>query len=108
MVNKIVLSHVLLSPPTPKNVFMSPFQLLEVRMQRDLNDIGSPDPGGEQTATLPTSAASCSPQETEPPNQLPTGNNSSEGPRDNLPCLQYSLFLLLLKNLSIKLCTLLE
>ncbi|MEQ2193326.1 Syntaxin-binding protein 5 [Xenoophorus captivus] len=62
--------------------------LLEVRMQCEFGEVDSPDPGGEQTPTLPTSAASSSPQEAEPPNQLSAGINSSEGPRDNIPCLQ--------------------
>uniref|UniRef100_A0A673BRJ2 Syntaxin-binding protein 5-like n=1 Tax=Sphaeramia orbicularis TaxID=375764 RepID=A0A673BRJ2_9TELE len=62
--------------------------LLEVRMQCEFSDVDSPDPGGEQTPTLPTSGASSSPQESEPPTQPSTGSNSSDGPRDNIPCLQ--------------------
>lgn len=64
-------------------------QLLEVRMQCEFSSVDSPDPGGEQTPTLPTSGASSSPQESEPPAQPPTGSISSDGPRDNIPCLQY-------------------
>ncbi|KAG7229107.1 hypothetical protein INR49_013049 [Caranx melampygus] len=63
-------------------------KLLEVRMQCEFSDVDSPDPGGEQTPTLPTPGASSSPQETEPPTQSSTGSNSSDGPRDNIPCLQ--------------------
>uniref|UniRef100_A0A8C3AJP5 Syntaxin-binding protein 5-like n=1 Tax=Cyclopterus lumpus TaxID=8103 RepID=A0A8C3AJP5_CYCLU len=62
--------------------------LLEVRMQCEFNGGDSPDPGGEQTPTLPTQGASSSPQESEPPTQPSTGSNSSDGPRDNIPCLQ--------------------
>uniref|UniRef100_A0A3P9PR74 Syntaxin-binding protein 5-like n=1 Tax=Poecilia reticulata TaxID=8081 RepID=A0A3P9PR74_POERE len=62
--------------------------LLEVRMQCEFSEVDSPDPGGEQTPTLPTPAAPSSPQEAEPPNQLTAGVNSSEGARDNIPCLQ--------------------
>uniref|UniRef100_A0A3Q3KI67 Syntaxin-binding protein 5-like n=1 Tax=Mastacembelus armatus TaxID=205130 RepID=A0A3Q3KI67_9TELE len=62
--------------------------LLEVRMQCEFSDVDSPDPGGEQTPTLPTSGASSSPQESEPHAQSSTGSNSSNGPRDNIPCLQ--------------------
>ncbi|XP_013880898.1 syntaxin-binding protein 5 isoform X2 [Austrofundulus limnaeus] len=83
-----VSAHVIIYRFSKQEVTTEVIQLLEVRMQSDFNDVDSPDPGGEQTPTLPTSAASCSPQETEPPNQLPAGSNSSEGPRDNLPCLQ--------------------
>uniref|UniRef100_A0A3Q1CTV4 Syntaxin-binding protein 5-like n=1 Tax=Amphiprion ocellaris TaxID=80972 RepID=A0A3Q1CTV4_AMPOC len=62
--------------------------LLEVRMQCEFSDVDSPDPGGDQTPTLPTPGASSSPQESEPPTQPSTGSNSSDGPRDNIPCLQ--------------------
>lgn len=58
-------------------------------MQSEFGDGDSPDPGGEQTPTLPTPGASSSPQENEPPIQPSTGSNSSDGPRDNIPCLQY-------------------
>uniref|UniRef100_A0A8C5EDQ3 Syntaxin-binding protein 5-like n=1 Tax=Gouania willdenowi TaxID=441366 RepID=A0A8C5EDQ3_GOUWI len=62
--------------------------LLEVRMQCEFSEVDSPDPGGEQTPTLPSSGASSSPQESEPPTQQSTGSNSSDGARDNIPCLQ--------------------
>uniref|UniRef100_A0AAX7ULM0 Syntaxin-binding protein 5-like n=1 Tax=Astatotilapia calliptera TaxID=8154 RepID=A0AAX7ULM0_ASTCA len=62
--------------------------LLEVRMQCEFSEVDSPDPGGEQTPTLPTPGASSSPQESELPTQPSTGSNSSDGPRDNIPCLQ--------------------
>ncbi|XP_017277043.1 syntaxin-binding protein 5 isoform X2 [Kryptolebias marmoratus] len=83
-----VSAHVIVYRFSKQELTTDVVQLLEVRMQCDFNDVDSPDPGGEQTPTLPTSAASCSPQETEPPNQLSIGSNSSEGPRDNIPCLQ--------------------
>uniref|UniRef100_A0A669D0E6 Syntaxin binding protein 5 n=1 Tax=Oreochromis niloticus TaxID=8128 RepID=A0A669D0E6_ORENI len=65
--------------------------LLEVRMQSEFSDVDSPDPGGEQTPTLPTPGASSSPQESELPTQPSTGSNSSDGPRDNIPCLHSPL-----------------
>lgn len=58
-------------------------------MQCEFSDMDSPDPGGDQTPTQPTSGASTSPQESEPPTQPSTGSNSSDGPRDNIPCLTY-------------------
>lgn len=61
-------------------------------MHCEFGEVDSPDPGGEQTPTLPTSAAPPTPQEAEPPNQLSTGVNSSEAPRKNIPCLQYGQF----------------
>lgn len=59
-------------------------------MQCEFGDGDSPDPGGDQTPTLPNPGASSSPQESEPPAQSSTGSNSTDGPRDNIPCLQYA------------------
>ncbi|MEQ2309761.1 Syntaxin-binding protein 5 [Ameca splendens] len=83
-----VSAHVIIYRFSKQEVTTDVVQLLEVRMQCEFGEVDSPDPGGEQTPTLPTSAASSSPQEAEPPNQLSAGINSSEGPRDNIPCLQ--------------------
>ncbi|MED6259858.1 Syntaxin-binding protein 5 [Ataeniobius toweri] len=83
-----VSAHVIIYRFSKQEVTTDVVQLLEVRMQYEFGEVDSPDPGGEQTPTLPTSAASSSPQEAEPPNQLSAGINSSEGPRDNIPCLQ--------------------
>lgn len=63
-------------------------QLLEVRMQYELNDIESPDGGGgggEQTSALPTPGAS--PQTSGPPSHPSTSSNNSDG--GNMPCLKY-------------------
>ncbi|XP_058469277.1 syntaxin-binding protein 5a isoform X1 [Solea solea] len=62
-------------------------QLLEVRMQYELNDMESPDGGGgggEQTAALPTPGAS--PQTSGPPSHPSTSSNNSDG--GNMPCLK--------------------
>lgn len=61
-------------------------------MQSEFSDGDSPDPGGPQTPNLPTPGASSSPQESEPPTQPSTGSNSTDGPRDNIACLQYGQF----------------
>ncbi|XP_037550900.1 syntaxin-binding protein 5 isoform X2 [Nematolebias whitei] len=82
-----VSAHVIIYRFSKQEVTTEVVQLLELRMPCEFNDLDSPDRGGEQTPTLPASAAPCSPQEAEPPNQLSTGGNSSEGPRDNIPCL---------------------
>lgn len=63
-------------------------------MQGEFSEVDSPDPGGEQTPTLPNPGTSSSPQESDPPTQSSTGNNSYDGPRDNIPCLQYGLYIL--------------
>ncbi|XP_075869644.1 syntaxin-binding protein 5-like isoform X3 [Nelusetta ayraudi] len=60
-------------------------QLLEVRMQYELNDIESPDgAGGEQTSAHPTPGAS--PQTSGPPSHPSTSSNNSDG--GNIPCLK--------------------
>uniref|UniRef100_A0A1A7YVY1 Syntaxin-binding protein 5-like n=1 Tax=Iconisemion striatum TaxID=60296 RepID=A0A1A7YVY1_9TELE len=83
-----VSAHVVIYRFSKQETTTDVVELLEVRMQCDFNGIDSPDLGGEQTSTLPTPAASCSPQESESPFQPYTGSNSSEGHRDNIPCLQ--------------------
>ncbi|KAM4541476.1 syntaxin-binding protein 5 isoform 5-T5 [Fundulus diaphanus] len=83
-----VSAHVIIYRFSKQEVTTEVVQLLEVRMQCEFSEVDSPDLGGEQTPTQPASAAPSSPQETEPPNQLSAGTNSSEGPRDNIPCLQ--------------------
>ncbi|XP_051264652.1 syntaxin-binding protein 5a isoform X1 [Dicentrarchus labrax] len=62
-------------------------QLLEVRMQYELNDMESPEGGGgggEQTSALPTPGAS--PQTSGPPSHPSTSSNNSDG--GNMPCLK--------------------
>ncbi|KAM4626012.1 syntaxin-binding protein 5 isoform 3-T3 [Polymixia lowei] len=83
-----VSAHVIIYRFSKQEVTTEVVQLLEVRMQCELSDVDSPDPGGEQTPTLPTPGASSSPQEGEPPTQPSTGSTSSDGPRNNIPCLQ--------------------
>ncbi|XP_028250549.1 syntaxin-binding protein 5 isoform X4 [Parambassis ranga] len=82
-----VSAHVIIYRFSKQEVTTEVVQLLEVRMQCEFSDVDSPDPGGDQTPTQPTSGASTSPQESEPPTQPSTGTNSSDGPRDNIPCL---------------------
>uniref|UniRef100_A0A1A8FTP6 Syntaxin-binding protein 5-like n=1 Tax=Nothobranchius korthausae TaxID=1143690 RepID=A0A1A8FTP6_9TELE len=83
-----VSAHVIVYRFSKQEITTEVVELLEVRMQCDFNGVDSPVLGGEQTSTLPTPAASCSPQESESPFQPSTGSSSSDGPRDNIPCLQ--------------------
>ncbi|XP_035465930.2 syntaxin-binding protein 5 isoform X3 [Scophthalmus maximus] len=83
-----VSAHVIVYRFSKQEVTTEVVPLLEVRMQCEFSDVDSPDPGGDQTPTLPTPGASSSPQETEPPSQPSTGSISSDGPWDNIPCLQ--------------------
>ncbi|KAM4542252.1 syntaxin-binding protein 5 isoform 3-T3 [Odontesthes bonariensis] len=82
-----VSAHVIVYRFSKQEITTEVVQLLEVRMQCEFSDVDSPDPGGEQTPTPSTPGAASSPQ-SEPLAQPPTGSNSSEGPRDNIPCLQ--------------------
>ncbi|XP_061780482.1 syntaxin-binding protein 5 isoform X2 [Nerophis lumbriciformis] len=79
-----VSAHVIVYRFSKQEVTTAEVQLLEVRLQCELNDVDSPDPGGEQTPT----ASPPSPQETEPATQPSTGSSSSEAARDNMACLQ--------------------
>uniref|UniRef100_A0A673LGA5 Syntaxin-binding protein 5-like n=1 Tax=Sinocyclocheilus rhinocerous TaxID=307959 RepID=A0A673LGA5_9TELE len=64
-------------------------QLLEVRMQCELNEVESPECGGEQASTVSTPGTSSSPQTSLPQSHPSTSsNNSSDGLRDNVPCLK--------------------
>ncbi|KAM8916442.1 syntaxin-binding protein 5 isoform 2-T2 [Spinachia spinachia] len=83
-----VSAHVLIYRFSKQEVTTEVVQLLEVRMQSEFSNGDSPDPGGELTPTLPNPGASPSPQESEPPTQPSAGSNSSDGPRDNIACLQ--------------------
>ncbi|KAM8834060.1 syntaxin-binding protein 5 isoform 9-T10 [Synchiropus picturatus] len=83
-----VSAHVIIYRFSKQEVTTEVVQLLEVSMQCDLSDVDSPEPGGDQTPTLSTPGAPQSPQESELPTQPSTTSNSSDGPRDNIPCLQ--------------------
>lgn len=60
-------------------------------MPYELNDVDSPEAAGEQTPSVSTPGASSSPQTALPPADThpSTSSNSSDGPRDNVPCLKY-------------------
>uniref|UniRef100_A0A6Q2Y774 Syntaxin-binding protein 5-like n=1 Tax=Esox lucius TaxID=8010 RepID=A0A6Q2Y774_ESOLU len=65
--------------------------LLEVRLQYEVNDVESPLDGGGGDRDPPTpGAASPSPQTAGPPTHPSTSSNSSDGVRDNVPCLKYA------------------
>ncbi|XP_056914500.1 syntaxin-binding protein 5 isoform X3 [Takifugu flavidus] len=83
-----VSAHVIIYRFSKQEITTEVVQLLEVRMQSEFSEVDSPDPGGEQTPTLSNPGTSSSPQESDPPPQPSTGNNSCDGPRDNIPCLQ--------------------
>ncbi|XP_076128185.1 syntaxin-binding protein 5-like isoform X2 [Alosa pseudoharengus] len=83
-----VSAHILIYRFSKQEVTTEVIQLLEVRMQCDLNDLDSPDVGGDQTQVAPTSSSSPSPQAAAPPTRPSTSSNNSDHTRDNVPCLK--------------------
>lgn len=61
-------------------------QMLEVRLLYEINDIESPD--GEQVPPLPTPGTGSNPQSIVPQSHPSTSSSSSDGLRDNVPCLK--------------------
>ncbi|XP_062864157.1 syntaxin-binding protein 5 isoform X1 [Trichomycterus rosablanca] len=84
-----VSAHVIVYRFSKQEVTTEEVQLLEVRMQCEINDVDSPDGGGDQASAVSTPGASSSPQSITPHTHLSTSsNNSSDGLRDNVPCLK--------------------
>ncbi|XP_036405196.1 syntaxin-binding protein 5a isoform X6 [Megalops cyprinoides] len=83
-----VSAHVIVYRFSKQEVMTEVVQLLEVRLQYELNDMESPDAGGEQPPALPTPGATSSPQASAPQSHPSTSSSSSDGIRDNVPCLK--------------------
>ncbi|KAL7862156.1 hypothetical protein SRHO_G00135970 [Serrasalmus rhombeus] len=84
-----VSAHVIVYRFSKQEITTEEVQLLEVRMQCELNEVDSPDVGGEQASAVTTPGASSSPQSSAPQTHPSTSsNNSSDGLRDNVPCLR--------------------
>ncbi|XP_047677221.1 syntaxin-binding protein 5 isoform X4 [Tachysurus fulvidraco] len=84
-----VSAHVIVYRFSKQEITTEEVQLLEVRMQCELNDVDSPDGGGDHASAVSTPGASSSPQSSAPQTQLSTSsNNSTDGLRDNVPCLK--------------------
>ncbi|OXB67299.1 hypothetical protein ASZ78_010723 [Callipepla squamata] len=62
------------------------YWMLEVRLLYEINDIETPD--GEQIPPLPTPGTSSNPQSIVPQSHPSTSSSSSDGLRDNVPCLK--------------------
>lgn len=59
-------------------------------MQCELNDVETPDGGGDHASAVSTPGASSSPLSSAPQTHLSSSsNNSTDGLRDNVPCLKY-------------------
>ncbi|KAF5909646.1 syntaxin-binding protein 5-like isoform X3, partial [Clarias magur] len=84
-----VSAHVIVYRFSKQEITTDEVQLLEVRMQSELNDVDSPDGGGDHASAVSTPGASSSPQSSVPQTHLSTSsNNSADGLRDNVPCLK--------------------
>ncbi|KAM9569989.1 syntaxin-binding protein 5-like isoform 14-T15 [Salvelinus alpinus] len=84
-----VSAHVIIYRFSKQEMTTEVVQLLEVRMQGELNDVDSPDPAGDHppTPSTPVPPSSSSPtQEGEPSEAQPF--TSDDRPRDNVPCLK--------------------
>ncbi|XP_048062857.1 syntaxin-binding protein 5a isoform X2 [Megalobrama amblycephala] len=83
-----VSAHVIIYRFSKQEITTEVVQLLEVRLQYELNDLESPEGGGDQTPAPPTPSTSPSPQTSGPQTHPSTSSNSSDGMRDNIPCLK--------------------
>uniref|UniRef100_A0A672NNR4 Syntaxin-binding protein 5-like n=1 Tax=Sinocyclocheilus grahami TaxID=75366 RepID=A0A672NNR4_SINGR len=84
-----VSAHVIVYRFSKQEVTTEVVQLLEVRMQCELTEVESPECGGEPASTVSTPGTSSSPQTSLPQSHPSTSsNNSSDGLRDNVPCLK--------------------
>ncbi|XP_066524939.1 syntaxin-binding protein 5 isoform X7 [Hoplias malabaricus] len=84
-----VSAHVIVYRFSKQELTTEEVQLLEVRMQCELNEVDSPDVAVEQASAVSTPGASSSPQSNAPQTHTSTSsNNSSDGLRDNVPCLR--------------------
>ncbi|XP_051952042.1 syntaxin-binding protein 5-like [Xyrauchen texanus] len=83
-----VSAHIIIYRFSKQEITTEVVQLLEVRLQYELNDLESPEGGGDPTTAPPTPITSPSPQTTVPQTHPSTSSNSSDGMRDNIPCLK--------------------
>ncbi|XP_073712235.1 syntaxin-binding protein 5a isoform X2 [Misgurnus anguillicaudatus] len=83
-----VSAHIIIYRFSRQEITTEVVQLLEVRLQYELNDLESPDMGGDQTPAHQTPSTSPSPQNATPQTHPSTSSNSSDGMRDNIPCLK--------------------
>ncbi|XP_027003414.2 syntaxin-binding protein 5a isoform X3 [Tachysurus fulvidraco] len=81
-----VSAHVIIYRFSKLEIITEVIQLLEVRLQYELNDLESPE--GDQTPAPPTPNTSPSPQNAGLHPHPSSSSNSSDGIRDNVPCLK--------------------
>ncbi|XP_004673979.1 PREDICTED: syntaxin-binding protein 5 isoform X1 [Condylura cristata] len=81
-----VSAHVIIYRFSKQEVVTEVIPLLEVRLLYEINDVESPE--GELAPPLPTPVGGASPQPVPPQSHPSTSSSSSDGLRDNVPCLK--------------------
>ncbi|XP_022359335.1 syntaxin-binding protein 5 isoform X5 [Enhydra lutris kenyoni] len=81
-----VSAHVIIYRFSKQEVITEVIPMLEVRLLYEINDVESPE--GEQAPPLPTPVGGSTPQPIPPQSHPSTSSSSSDGLRDNVPCLK--------------------
>uniref|UniRef100_A0A8C9E450 Syntaxin-binding protein 5 n=1 Tax=Phocoena sinus TaxID=42100 RepID=A0A8C9E450_PHOSS len=81
-----VSAHVIIYRFSKQEVITEVIPMLEVRLLYEISDMESPE--GEQAPPLPTPVGSANPQPVPPQSHPSTSSSSSDGLRDNVPCLK--------------------
>ncbi|KAM5283446.1 syntaxin-binding protein 5 isoform 3-T3 [Hipposideros larvatus] len=81
-----VSAHVIIYRFSKQEVITEVIPMLEVRLLYEINDVESPE--GEQAPPLPTPVGGTNPQPIPPQSHPSTSSSSSDGLRDNVPCLK--------------------
>ncbi|XP_032729028.1 syntaxin-binding protein 5 isoform X5 [Lontra canadensis] len=81
-----VSAHVIIYRFSKQEVITEVIPMLEVRLLYEINDMESPE--GEQAPPLPTPVGGSTPQPIPPQSHPSTSSSSSDGLRDNVPCLK--------------------
>uniref|UniRef100_A0A8C4K392 Syntaxin-binding protein 5 n=1 Tax=Dromaius novaehollandiae TaxID=8790 RepID=A0A8C4K392_DRONO len=81
-----VSAHVIIYRFSKQEVTAEVIPMLEVRLLYEINDVETPD--GDQVPPLPTPGTGSNPQSIVPQSHPSTSSSSSDGLRDNVPCLK--------------------
>ncbi|XP_050017542.1 syntaxin-binding protein 5 isoform X2 [Alexandromys fortis] len=81
-----VSAHVIVYRFSKQEVVTEVIPMLEVRLLYEINEVETPE--GEQPPPLSTPVGSSNPQSTPPQSHPSTSSSSSDGLRDNVPCLK--------------------
>ncbi|XP_012308065.1 syntaxin-binding protein 5 isoform X3 [Aotus nancymaae] len=81
-----VSAHVIIYRFSKQEIITEVIPMLEVRLLYEINDVETPE--GEQAPPLPTPGGGSNPQPIPPQSHPSTSSSSSDGLRDNVPCLK--------------------